>query len=151
MDYTLRDDDGDVIDESSKGEPLEFLHGHGQIIPGLESELLGMKVGDSKKVTVLPGDAYGDHDPEKFQAMPRSAFPPDLELEEGIGLHMRDANSGEVYQVFVDEVREDEVLLDFNHPLAGETLHFEVTISGLRAATSDELAHGHAHGPDGHH
>lgn len=150
IDYTLRDEDGDIIDQSAEGQPLEFLQGHGQIIPGLESELVGMKVGDAKKVTVNPSNAYGEHDPEKYQAMPLLAFPDDLEMEEGIALHVRDANTGQVYQVTVDEIRDEDVVLDFNHPLAGETLHFEVKVANLRPATSEELEHGHSHGPGGH-
>ena len=151
LDYTLRLDDGEVMDSSEGREPLEFIQGNGQIIPGLEKELYGMAVGDEKKVAVAPGDAYGELEPDNFEWVERGAFPADMALTEGMGLRMRDSNSGEVMEAFVAEIGPDSVKLDFNHPLAGETLHFEVKIAGLRDATSEELAHGHVHGPDGHH
>ena len=151
LDYTLRLDDGEIIDSSEEGEPLEYLHGYGQIIPGLEKALVGLTVGDSKNVVVPAAEAYGEVDMEAFEIVPRSMFPDDLELEEGLALSLRDAETNEPFDASVAEVRENEVMLDFNHPLAGETLHFEVRIPALRPATEEELSHGHAHGPDGHH
>jgi len=145
LDYTLRLDDGEVIDSSQESEPLEYLHGHGQIIPGLEKALVGLTVGDSKKVTVPSAEAYGDVDMEAFEIVPRSMFPDDMELEEGLELSLRDAETNEPFDATIAEIRENGVMLDFNHPLAGETLHFEVTIPALRQATAEELAHGHAH------
>lgn len=147
LDYTLRLDDGEVIDASEQ-EPLEYLQGHSQIIPGLERALNGMKVGEEKSVSVGAADAYGEVDEEAFQQVGHDVFPSDLELEEGMLLRMRDAQSGKPYEVVVAEINKDGVVLDFNHPLAGETLHFQVKIAGLRAATPEELAHGHVH--DGH-
>ena len=144
MDYTLTLDSGEVIDSSDGREPLEFLHGRGQIIPGLEKELYGMTVGDVKKVS--PAEGYGEMDDDAFQLYPRDSFPDDMELAEGMGLHMRDTESGQVIEAYIYEIRPDGVVLDFNHPLAGETLNFDVKIAGLRPATSEELAHGHAHG-----
>ena len=150
LDYTLRLDDGEIVD-ASEGEALEYLHGYGQIIPGLEKALVGLTVGDSKKVVVPPGEAYGDVNMEAFEIVPRSMFPDDLELEEGLELSLRDVETNEPFDATITEIRESEVMLDFNHPLAGETLHFEISIPALRPATEEELAHGHAHGPDGHH
>ena len=144
LDYSLRLDDGDVIDHSSDGEPLEFLQGSGQIISGLEQALYGMRVGEEKQVTVQPADGYGEMDPEGVQFFPASAFPENMELEVGMALQAQD-NSGHVHTVYVSDVQEDGVMLDFNHPLAGETLHFQAKIAGLRPATDEELAHGHAH------
>jgi FKBP-type peptidyl-prolyl cis-trans isomerase SlyD len=149
LEYILRLDDGEIID-ASEGEALEYLHGQGEIIPGLEKALVGLTVGDSKKVTVGPDQAYGDVNMEAFEIVPRSMFPDDLELEEGLELSLRDAETNEPFDATIAEVRENEVMLDFNHPLAGETLHFEISIPALRLATEEELAHGHAHGPDGH-
>lgn len=149
INYILRLDDGEIID-ASDGDALEYLHGHGEIIPGLEEALVGLGVGDSKKVTVPPNLAYGDVNMEAFEIVPRSMFPDDLELEEGLELSLRDAETNEPFDATVAEVRENEVMLDFNHPLAGETLHFEITIPALRLATEEELAHGHAHGSEGH-
>lgn len=144
LDYSLRLDEGEVIDRSAAGEPLEFLQGAGQIIPGLEQALYGMAVGDEKQVSVGPADGYGEMDPDGVQFFPASSFPESMELEVGMALQAQD-NSGRHYTVYVVEVQEDGVMLDFNHPLAGETLHFQARIAGLRPATDEELAHGHAH------
>jgi FKBP-type peptidyl-prolyl cis-trans isomerase SlyD len=141
LDYTLRLDDGEIIDTSADRQPLEFLQGQGQIIPGLEQALYGMAVGDEKDVAVTPADGYGVRDPDAVQVIPGDAFPPDMTLEPGMGLRMR-GKSGQTVRAFVAEVRPDGVLLDFNHPLAGETLHFHVKISALRPATSADLAPG---------
>ncbi len=150
LDYTLRLDDGEIIDTSEQ-EPLEYLQGHNQIIPGLERALSGMKVGESKEVIVAAADAYGEEDEDAYQLVERTLFPPEMELEEGMQLRMRDAQSGEAVDVVIAEVNESNVLLDFNHPLAGEELHFQVKVVGLRPATPEELAHGHAHGAHDHH
>lgn len=144
LDYSLRLDAGDVIDSSAEGEPLEFLQGAGQIIPGLEQALYGMAVGDEKRVSVAPADGYGEMDPEGVQFFPASSFPAGMEMEVGMALQAQDG-AGHHYTVYVVEVQEDGVMLDFNHPLAGETLHFQTRIAGLRPATDEELAHGHAH------
>jgi FKBP-type peptidyl-prolyl cis-trans isomerase SlyD len=150
LDYTLRLEDGDEIDTSRGQQPLEFLQGRGQIIGGLEQALYGMAVGDEKDVVVAPADGYGERDPDAFQEVPHEVFPPDMTLEPGMGLRMRD-ETGRVFETLVADVRSDSVLLDFNHPLAGETLHFEVKVSALRPATSEELAHGHVHGEGDEH
>jgi FKBP-type peptidyl-prolyl cis-trans isomerase SlyD len=151
LDYTLRLDGGEVVDSSDGRTPLEFLQGRGAIIPGLERALLGMALGEEKDVVVAPAEGYGAHDPNAFQVVPRNAFPPDLDLEVGRTLHMRDSDTQQVFQTVVREIRADGVVLDFNHPLAGETLHFHVQIAGLRAATSEELEHGHVHSGGHHH
>ena len=153
MDYTLRADDaeGEILDTSAEREPLEFLQGSGAIIPGLERELYGMTVGDEKDVTVEPSEGYGDFDPEAYTEVPLQAFPGDITVEPGVGLTVRD-ESGNTYEAFVSEVRDESAVLDFNHPLAGQTLHFNVRIAALREATDEELSHGHAHsaGHDDH-
>lgn len=143
--YKLHMEDGELVDESASDEPLQVLQGAGQIIPGLESALYGMALGDKKEVVVQPADGYGMYDPEDKQSMPRTAFPPDLALEEGVGLVVRDTETGKRFQAFVEELHSDRVVLDFNHPLAGETLFFKVEVVGMRPATAEELAHGHAH------
>ncbi len=150
LEYTLRLDDEEIVDSSEGDEPLEYLHGYGQIIPGLEKALAGLTVGDSKTVVVPPTEAYGEINMEAFEIVPRSMFPDDLELEEGLELSLRDAETNEPFDASIAEIRETEVMLDFNHPLAGETLHFEVRIPAMRPATEEELAHGHAHGEHGH-
>jgi len=150
MDYTLTLDDGQVIDTSKEREPLVYLHGRGQIIPGLEKELVGMAIGASKKVSVAPEEGYGEVDPNAMQLVEHNTFPDDLELKPGVHLQMS-TPEGHPLEAKVVEIKEDGVLLDFNHPLAGETLNFDVSIKEVRAATADELSHGHAHGADGHH
>jgi FKBP-type peptidyl-prolyl cis-trans isomerase SlyD len=149
MDYTARLDDGQVADTSSDKDPLEFIQGQGQIVPGLENALYGMAVDEEKEVLIAPADAYGDVNESEFQLVPRDVFPPTVDLTPGQGLHLRDNSTQQVMQAYVVEVRSDDVLLDFNHRLAGETLRFSVKIVGLRQATSEELSHGHVH--DGEH
>jgi FKBP-type peptidyl-prolyl cis-trans isomerase SlyD len=148
--YTLRDDDGDVIDSSSGGEPLDYLHGGGNIVPGLEAAMDGKQVGDQFKVSVKPQDGYGELHDDGVKTVPRSAFPKGAELEAGMQFFVRGPD-GEPFPVWVKEVHPDRVVIDANHPLAGENLHFEVEVVGIRAATEDEVEHGHPHGPDGHH
>jgi FKBP-type peptidyl-prolyl cis-trans isomerase SlyD len=144
LDYAVSLENGEVVDHSAKDEPLQFMQGHGQIIPGLEQELYGMEVGEKKRVVVEPSEAYGEKDPQAVQVVPRDVFPGDLELDEGMRLNMQD-QSGRTFTAFVEEVREEDVVLDFNHPLAGEKLQFDVRVVDVRPATDDELSHGHVH------
>lgn len=151
LDYLLKLEDGEEIDRSDSDDPLQFLQGHGQIIPGLEKELYGMQIGEEKKVMVAPADGYGEFDPSNLDTVPRNIFPTDMALEKGQQLQLRDQNSGQVYQATVSEIKDEDVVLDFNHPLAGETLIFQVKIADLRSATSEELSHGHVHSPGHNH
>jgi FKBP-type peptidyl-prolyl cis-trans isomerase SlyD len=146
IDYTLTVE-GQVIDSTEGDEPLQFLQGHQNIIPGLERELTGMKVGDNRRITVAPGDAYGEVDPENVIEVPRSEFPPEIPLNTGIELEVKNAD-GEVLSATVSEVTSKSVKLDFNHPLAGKQLTFDVTVVELRAPTEEELDHGHVHFED---
>lgn len=139
--------EGEMIDSSEESGPIEFLQGRGNIITGLEKELYGLKIGDSKKVTVQPKDGYGDVDPEAFMEVPRGEFPPDIPLEKGVELEMQDEDE-EIVMAVIDRVTRDSVRLNFNHPLAGKVLAFDVQVSGLREATEEELAHGHVHGDE---
>lgn len=151
INYTLRLDDGEVIDTSEGRDPLQYIQGKGQIVPGLERELYGMNVGDEKAVTVSAEEGYGDYDEERLQRVPLETFPDDMELEEGMSVRMRDVNSGQLFDAYIDDVDGEAVTLDFNHPLAGETLHFDIKIVEVREATPDELSHGHVHdGSEGH-
>ena len=145
IDYTLRLEDGEVIDSSEGHGPLEYMQGRGQIVPGLERELYGMNVGDEKAVTVSPQEGYGEYDDQRVQQVPRESFPDDMALEEGLSVRMRDASSGQLFDAYIDEVGDEVVALDFNHPLAGETLFFDIKVVGLREPSSEELEHGHAH------
>ncbi|MGE4169283.1 MAG: peptidylprolyl isomerase [Candidatus Margulisiibacteriota bacterium] len=145
--YRLTNSEGQELDASTT--PLDYLHGHKNIIPGLEKALEGSKVGDKKQVTVAPEEAYGTYDETLLHKYPKTVFPEDVTLELGMELDCETENG--VISYIVNEILEDEVLLDANHPLAGETLHFDVEITSVREATSEELEHGHAHSPGGHH
>lgn len=144
LDYVLRLSDGQIIDSSKGGEALQILQGAGQIISGLEQALYGMAIGEEKEVEVAPEDGYGEEDPEAYQMVSPDIFPADLELAEGMGLRLRD-EIGQAMEAYVADIGPEGILLDFNHPLAGETLYFQVKIAGLRPGTSEEVAHGHVH------
>jgi FKBP-type peptidyl-prolyl cis-trans isomerase SlyD len=148
MEYTLWVD-GEILDTSDGQGPLQFLAGSGNIIPGLEREMLDMKIGDEKEVTVTPEDGYGEFDEDAFMEVPRKEFPADMELEEGIELSVSDDEGNSRY-ARIDSVEADTVHLDFNHPLAGAELKFKVKVVALREPTAEELEHGHVH-EDGHH
>jgi FKBP-type peptidyl-prolyl cis-trans isomerase SlyD len=148
MEYTLHVD-GEKIDASEGQDPLQFLAGYGNIISGLEREMMGMKVGDSKDVVIQPGDAYGEYDEDAFMNVPRDQFPKDMPLEEGLELTVRD-DSGQSRYARVDAIDGENVTLNFNHPLAGDELSFNVRVVGLREPTAEELEHGHVH-EGGHH
>jgi FKBP-type peptidyl-prolyl cis-trans isomerase SlyD len=148
MEYTLHVDNEEI--DSSKGQdPLQFLVGHGNIISGLEREMIGMKVGESKAVVVPPAEGYGEFDENAFMEVPRDAFPNDMSIEEGAELSVRD-ETGQSRYARIDMIAGDNVTLNFNHPLAGDELHFNVKIVGLREPSAEELEHGHVH-QDGHH
>lgn len=149
MEYTLHVD-GEKIDSSEGQDPLQFLAGHGNIISGLEREMMGMKVGESKDVTIPPVDAYGEFDEDAFLEVPRGEFPKDMPLEEGLELTVRD-DSGQSRYARVDAIEGDNITLNFNHPLAGDELHFNIKVVGLREPTAEELEHGHVHQGGGHH
>jgi FKBP-type peptidyl-prolyl cis-trans isomerase SlyD len=150
IDYRLHLGDGKVIDESDPGEPLVYLHGYEEIVPGLEKALTGKKAGESLKVEVSPEEAYGEYDPKGVEEVPREDFPADMELEAG-GIVTATDDEGDEVEFLVKELRGKTVVVDFNHPLAGKTLHFEATVREVRAATAEELEHGHAHSPGHEH
>ena len=147
--YTLTNVDGDIIDSSEGHEPLAYLHGFGNIIPGLENALAGRAAGERFTVSIAPDEGYGERDDAMVQSVPRSAFQGVDEIRPGMQFQ---AQSPECMQlVTVLGVEADEVILDGNHPMAGLTLNFAVEITDVRDATREELEHGHVHGPGGHH
>lgn len=148
--YTLRDDEGSVLDSSQGGPPMMYLHGAENIVPGLEKQLTGQSVGDKVEAVVPPAEGYGERRGPGPQQVPRSAFPEDADLEVGMQV-MAQGASGDPIALWLVGLAEDHVLVDTNHPLAGVTLHFEVEITGVRAASEEELEHGHPHGPGGAH
>jgi len=153
LDYKLHVGDGKIIDESLPDDPLQYLHGSGQIVPGLESALEGMEVGQSKTVVVPAAEGYGEYDPAGVEEVPHSMFRdgvPEAGAEVPATVQLEDGGEEELL-LTVKEVKKDTVVIDLNHPLAGKTLHFDVTVKEVRAATPEELEHGHAHDPDGDH
>jgi FKBP-type peptidyl-prolyl cis-trans isomerase SlyD len=149
IDYTLMDDDGNVLDRSDSGEALTYLHGAHNIIPGLETALEGRTMGDSFSVTVSPEHAYGLRDNSKVQNVPREMFQDTAQIRQG-DRYQATGQSGEQLIITVVEVNAEHVTVDGNHPLAGRTLHFDVDVKEVRDATAEEVAHGHVHGPGGH-
>lgn len=148
--YTLTLDNGEVVDSSDGGDPLEYLHGASNIVPGLERQLTGRAVGDRVNAVVQPGEGYGDRDEDAIQSVPRTAFPGDVAIEAGMQFfaHLPEGGEQPIWVVAVDD---ETVTVDPNHPLAGEVLNFAVEVTGIRAATEEEMEHGHPHGPEGHH
>ncbi len=141
LDYALHLGDEEIIDSSEGQPPLEFVQGQQQIVPGLEQALYGMEVGDEKDVVVEPADGYGERNPEANQVVPRDAFQEGAELKAGMPIRVSDG-AGRTATAFVADVGSETVKLDFNHPLAGETLHFHVEIAGVREATSADMMGG---------
>lgn len=146
--YTLTDKSGTVMDSSIGDEPLYFLENTQQIIPGLEKVLALMNVGDKKKIEVKAADAYGDMNPEMVVKVKKTQFPPDAQLQVGDQFQVNNDHNSPVFTIV--EIANDEVTVDGNHPMAGKDLFFDVEIMGIREATKEEVAHGHAHGAHGH-
>jgi len=143
MDYLLRDDEGALLDQSQPGQPLAYLHGHQNIIPGLEAALEGKASGDSLEVRVDPANGYGEPNPSLQQIVPRDRFQGVEALE--IGMQFQANTDQGPISVRVTKIEDDDVTVDGNHPLAGKHLNFSVTIQDVRAGTEEELAHGHIH------
>jgi FKBP-type peptidyl-prolyl cis-trans isomerase SlyD len=148
MSYTLKDDADKVIDTSDGRAPLTYLHGVGNIVPGLEKALEGKQAGDAVKVSLSPAEAYGMRDEKQIRKVPLRKLP---EGKIAVGKRFRVQTEGGAIAALVTAIQGDYATIDANHPLAGMTLHFDVTIIEVRDATPDELTHGHAHGPGGHH
>ncbi|PAU88428.1 peptidylprolyl isomerase [Pseudomonas sp. WN033] len=150
IDYTLTNDAGEVLDSSAGGAPLVYLHGAGNIIPGLEKALDGKQAGDELKVSVEPEDAYGEFSAELVAVLGRHMFEGVDELEVGMQFHASGPD-GSMQIVTITALEGDEVTVDGNHPLAGQRLTFEVKVVSVRDASDDEVAHGHIHGEGGVH
>lgn len=135
--YTVKDSEGKLVDQASVSHPYSFLSGQNQILPKLEEKIGEMLIGSKKSVTLTPEEGYGEFQDEGIQQVKRADFPADM----GDGRHL---------PFFITAVSREEVTIDFNHPLAGKTLEFEVELLNIREATDEELMHGHAHGAGGH-
>ncbi len=148
--YTLTDDGGNVVDQATKEQPFSFISGNNQILPKLEESLGEMLIGSKKTIALEAKDAYGEYKDEAVQVVKRSEFPADTQIEEGMSF-VADTPDGRQLPFTVKQIEGDDITLDFNHPLAGRNLTFDVELVDKRDATQEELSHGHAHGPDGHH
>ncbi|AVV34761.1 MAG: peptidylprolyl isomerase [Cobetia sp.] len=145
--YTLTNNEGEVLDSSEGREPLAYIHGAGNIVPGLEKELDGKTSGDELKVAVSPEEGYGEVQEALVQEVPREAFQGVEDIE--AGMQFQAQTQGGPLMVTVTKVEGDTVTVDGNHPLAGETLNFDVQITNVREASAEELEHGHVHGEGG--
>jgi FKBP-type peptidyl-prolyl cis-trans isomerase SlyD len=147
--YTLKNKDGEVLDTSEGSAPLVYLHGYSQIVPGLEDALVGKTSGVSLQVTVNPAEGYGERRDEMVITLPRTQgnLPEDIEVDFIVELV---SPEGDELPARVVKLTETEITLDANHPLAGETLFFDIQLTDVRVATAEELSHGHVHGPGGH-
>jgi FKBP-type peptidyl-prolyl cis-trans isomerase SlyD len=142
--YTLTNETGETLDSSEGQEPLSYLHGAGNIIPGLEQALLGKTAGASMQVSIAPAEAYGEIQPDMIQVVPRSAFQGVEAIEPGMAFESRDPE-GHSHRIMVKSVEGDEITIDANHPLAGQQLNFDVQVVDVRDASDEEIAHGHVH------
>ena len=148
IDYTLKDKEGRVIDQSTEAAPLAYLQGNGNLLPKLEEALEGKLKGDSIQVVLPPEDGYGVHEPSKVIEVPKEMFKDAGEVKPGMRFQARGPHGVDLLTVV--SVEESTVKVDGNHPLADVALHFDVTVRDVREATEEELAHGHVHGPEGH-
>jgi len=142
--YTLTNDAGEKLDTSSGQDPLKYLHGASNIVPGLEKALEGRKTGDTLKVEVQPEDGYGDVNPDMIKTIPPSAFEGVDDVRPGMQFQAQ-GPEGQIQMITVVEVTDEGIKINGNHPLAGQVLHFDVTIKDVREASEEELKHGHAH------
>jgi FKBP-type peptidyl-prolyl cis-trans isomerase SlyD len=142
--------DGEVLDEAGENDAIQFIHGRANIINGLDSQLASMKVGDQKSVVVPPESGYGPVDKNAIDEIPLTEFPEGVTPEIDMELEIKDKEGNEMFGKVLS-IDGDKVTMDFNHPLAGKELHFDVTVIDLRNATTEELAHGHVHSHGHHH
>ena len=147
--YILKNMEGEVLDRAPVAEPLLYLHGSGQIVCGLEKALDGLLVGDAKEVTVSPAEGYGEIDPKLKLKTDMSIFPQDVQVKTGMQF-TADLGNGKHQNFTVAHLEGNDIFIDGNHPLAGQTLQFTIEVQSIREATKEELSHGHVHGPGGH-
>jgi len=148
--YTLKDQEGTVLDSTDNKAPLTFLSGTKQILPMLEEAFNGMLIGGKKNIKIEAADAYGEYDQKAVQKVKKEQFPPEAKVEVG-EKYVANSPEGGQMPFTITAVAEQEVTVDFNHPLAGKNLEFDVELLDVREATAEEIQHGHVHGPGGHH
>jgi FKBP-type peptidyl-prolyl cis-trans isomerase SlyD len=150
LNFTLTDDEGNVLDSTQTGGPFSYLAGNNMVLPKLEEAVNGMIIGTKKNLKLIAADGYGKYNDDAVQVVGKENFPEDFILE--IGMEYMASNPDGVQMPFIITNVEDEtVTIDFNHPLAGKNLNFDIELVDVRDATAEELSHGHVHGPDGHH
>jgi len=148
--YTLKDENSEMLDSTEKGGPFSFVTGNKQVLPGLEVALSSMIIGSKKNIKLAAADAYGEYDEGAVQKVKRDLFPEEAELEIGTS-YFAHSPEGQHLQFIITEIEDDVITANFNHPLAGKDLEFDVELLDVRDATSEEMQHGHVHGPGGHH
>lgn len=148
--YTLKGENGEMLDSTEKGGPFSFVTGNLQVLPGLEDALSSMIIGSKKNIKLAAADAYGEYDEGAVQKVKRNLFPEEAELEIGSSYFVH-SPEGQHLQFIVTEIDNDIITVNFNHPLAGKNLEFDVELIDVRDATAEEISHGHVHGPGGHH
>lgn len=149
--YVLKDSKGEILDQSEAGDEFHYLHGHQNIVPGLEKALTGKSVGDKLDVSLTPDEGYGDYDPERLRTIPKTEFPAKMRNPKPGTMLQIDEGDGHWHVWRVEKVDPATITIDGNHELAGQDLHFSVEVHGIRLATEEELEHGHAHAPGHHH
>jgi len=148
LNFTLRDQHGNILDSTEGEEPFSFLSGHQNILPKLESEIDSMLIGSKRTITIKAADAYGEYNDEIVQVVGKEEFPEEFLLEVGMQ-YIASAPDGTKMPFTISEVRDEDIVIDFNHPLAGKDLTFDVELLNVRDATSEEISHGHVHGVGG--
>lgn len=150
LNFTLTDDTGNVLDSTNQGGPFSYITGRGMVLPKLEEAISIMMIGTKKQLRLDAADAYGNYNEQIVQVVGKENFPKDFVLE--VGMEYMASNPEGVQMPFtIIEVNDDEITIDFNHPFAGINLNFDLELLDVRDATTEELAHGHVHGPGGHH
>lgn len=147
--YRLTNAEGQELDKADSSQPLSYLHGHRQIVPGLENALEGMLVGDKKEVSLSPEEGYGQIIPDLRLKLPRTQFPEEMEIAPGLQFEANLGDNRHTFTIIGEEG--DDVKIDGNHPLAGQSLNFSVEVLAIRPATDEEIQHGHSHDGDSHH
>ena len=148
--YKLKDNEGNILDSTDNGGPFSFITGTMQVLPGLEEALSSMLIGSKKNVKLAAADAYGEYDDNAIQKVNRGMFPKEADLEIG-KTYFAHSPEGQHLQFLITEIEKEEITVNFNHPLAGKDLEFDVHLLDVRDATPEEISHGHIHGPGGHH
>lgn len=150
INFTLKDDEGNLIESTENMKPFSYLSGNNQILPKLEEAVNQMIIGTKKDIKVKAAEGYGEYNNAAIQQIDKKEFPEDMKLEEGMHL-IANSPDGKQMPFIINKIGENDVTVDFNHPLAGKNLEFNVELLDVRDATHEELSHGHVHGPDGAH